>query len=200
VRPVKHVVQNDKRIFLVNVTNPTLGTIRLRFNSSSYRGEVDQSTDAPSDNITTQLPNLLVDTISDKHVNAQLQLDVLKLGPTEQVELLSAEDSFIEFGGKSKEIPHQVLRWDPSESDAVGTSSSMRLVAKSASTAWFELTVLDVRTETSDLLPAVPLALQIEVGNGSWQSSLVQPQQTTGDEEDWVTFDLVLTWEQEVRS
>ena len=41
---------------------------------------------------------------------------------------------------------------------------------------------------------AVPFSLQIEVGNGSWESSLVQPAKQPADEDgvDRVTFDLVL--------
>jgi hypothetical protein len=46
------------------------------------------------------------------------------LEPTQEVELLSAEDSFIEFGGKSKEVPYEVLRWDPTQVEAAVTAAS----------------------------------------------------------------------------
>lgn len=194
VQPVRHVVvqQNDdsKHIFLLRVTNPTLGTIRLRFATSTYPGEVDRETNA----VTEKLSDLLVDTFTGQHVNAQLERDVLKLAATEHVELLSAEDSFIEFGSGGKEIPYKVLRWEPSAATAADTSA-MKLVAQSASTAWFELVVPNVPAVDAAWRPAVPLALQIEVGNGSWQSSLVQPKPVEGEEQDWVTFDLVITWE-----
>ena len=41
---------------------------------------------------------------------------------------------------------------------------------------------------------AFPLSLQVQLGNGSWDSSLIQP--LADDAEDWVTFDLlvVLKW------
>ena len=44
---------------------------------------------------------------------------------------------------------------------------------------------------------AVPIALQIEVGNGSWDSSLIRPEKK-GDAttKDLVNFDLVIVWEQ----
>jgi hypothetical protein len=212
VRVVKHatLAENDKRVFLLKVTNPTLGTIRLRFSPSTYQGE--QLTDAPEtagQKTTPFLSNLLVDTFSDEHSHVEIKCNAYEsLEPTQEVELLSAEDSFIEFGGKSKEVPYEVLRWDPTQVEAAAAAADgnavMRLVAQSASTAWFELVAPVIPTPSgaddattitvSTASPAVPLALQIEVGNGSWESSLVTPKQQEGDAKDWVTFDLLITW------
>jgi hypothetical protein len=218
VRVVKHaaLVDNDKRVFLLKVTNPTLGTIRLRFSPSTYRGEQLTLTDTTDQKTTTPfLSDLLVDTFTDEHSHVEINCNAFEsLEPTQEVELLSAEDSFIEFGGKSKEVPYEVLKWDPTQVEAASSAASngnavMRLVAQSASTAWFELVAPVIPTPTPStsssandaattasvvVSPAVALALQIEVGNGSWQSSLVQPKQQEGDAKDWVTFDLLITW------
>jgi hypothetical protein len=214
VRVVKQaaLVEKDKRVFLLKVTNPTLGTIRLRFSPSTYQGEqltTDTTTETADKKTTPFLSDLLVDTFTDEHSHVEFNCNAFEsLEPTQEVELLSAEDSFIEFGGKSKEVPYEVLRWDPTQVEAAAAASNdnavMRLVAQSASTAWFELvapatptpssSANDATSTVSVVSPAVALALQIEVGNGSWQSSLVQPKQQEGDAKDWVTFDLLITW------
>jgi hypothetical protein len=207
VRAVKHAaLENGKRVFLLKVTNPTLGTIRLRFSPSSYQGELDPESDQKKKTTTTPLlSQVLVDTFTDEHVDVEIKCNAFEsLAPTQEVELLSAEDSFIEFGGKSKEVPYEVLKWDPAQAEAAATASGsnavMRLVAQSASAAWFELLSSTLPTPSNDadrslFSPAVPLALQIEVGNGSWQSSLVQPKQPEGEGKDWATFDLlIITW------
>jgi hypothetical protein len=217
VKVVKHaaLVENNKRAFLLKVTNPTLGTIRLRFSPSTYQGEqlAETTTDSADQKTTPFLSDLLVDTFTDEHSHVKINCNAFaSLEPTQEVELLSAEDSFIEFGGKSKEVPYEVLRWDPTQVEAAAAASSngnavMRLVAQSASTAWFELVAPDILTPSSStndgtgtntasaaVSPAVALALQIEVGNGSWQSSLVQPKLQEEDAKDWVTFDLLITW------
>jgi hypothetical protein len=217
VKVVKHaaLVENGKRVFLLKVTNPTLGTIRLRFSPSTYQGEqlteMETATTAASQQTTPFLSDLLVDTFADEHSHVEINCNAFaSLEPTQEVELLSAEDSFIEFGGKSKEVPYEVLRWDPTQVEAAAAAASngnaiMRLVAQSASTAWFELVAPAIPTPSSStndatnsasaaVSPAVALSLQIEVGNGSWQSSLVQPKQQEEDAKDWVTFDLLITW------
>jgi hypothetical protein len=181
IRAMKQVISENGRLFLLKVTNPTLGPVRLRFVASSYLGEADWEN--PEEK-TPFLPNLLVDTWTQTHVDAVLNPNLLPhMTPTETVELMSAEDSFIEFGGKAREMPRTITNWETST--GAEDAPTMLLVAQSASTAWFQL----------NLANAVPFALQIEVGKGSWESSLIEARQIEGEEPDRVTFDLVLTWE-----
>ena len=43
---------------------------------------------------------------------------------------------------------------------------------------------------------AVPITLELQVGDGSWESSLIQPQDDGNqDSKDLVSFDLVLIWD-----
>ena len=62
------------------------------------------------------------------------------------------------------------------------------------STAWFELVVVAVAAPDEPVSSAIPMSLQIEVGNGSWESSLIPPQ--VNDDEasapDMVKFNLVI--------
>jgi len=191
VHGVRNILKDKSRIFLLKVTNPTLGPIRLRFCASSYIGEPGFDDKAEVDGM---ISSLLLDTFTQRHADIQLNSDILQgMMATETVELLSAEDSFIELGGKSREVPESVANWRPSQAS---DKPAMKLVAQSASTAWFEMSIpsTDGETASQKAIPAVPFALQIEVGDGSWDTSLVQKKASEGDEQDRVTFHLVLTW------
>jgi hypothetical protein len=210
------------RVLLLKVTNPTLSLVRLRFAASSYVGEMDWENDTSTTSVTSVagkertalLHDLLVDERSQKHVNVKLETEILKnLATSESVELLSVEDSFIELGGKSRDIPQVVQDWKPGQEGSSGvcatppSSSAIRLVACSSSTAWFELTICCLQQQADSdeqtklagrmsaaAVPAVPLALQIQLGAGLWDSSLIQPLSTADapETEDWLTFDLVI--------
>lgn len=190
---------SNKRVFLLKVANPTLGTVRLRMAKSDYQGEVNHWDEFSHDlKTTTKMPRVLVDTLNqtfmDVQLNADIDLDISNNTDT-LVELLSAEDSIIELGARANDTPAEVMQWKPgsaaTSSDTAATMMSIRLVAKSASDAWFEL-VLPVSPENDDASNAVPLALQVNLGNGSWESSLIPTQPEKKD--DRVTFDLVLAW------
>eukprot|EP00522_Entomoneis_paludosa_P006590 CAMPEP_0172454702 /NCGR_PEP_ID=MMETSP1065-20121228/11615_1 /TAXON_ID=265537 /ORGANISM="Amphiprora paludosa, Strain CCMP125" /LENGTH=533 /DNA_ID=CAMNT_0013207081 /DNA_START=31 /DNA_END=1632 /DNA_ORIENTATION=- len=207
---LKHEMHGNVRVFLLKVTNPTLGPVRLRFASSNYQGEKDAFGEGPGqftkskdgtttdDDCLTTLPNLLVNELFQVYApGVELNTQILQeMKRTDSVELQSAEDSFIELGGKSREIPDAVQNW---KFDARESLSAMRLVASSASTAFFELSLVGATTtpeassSSSTLQMAVPLALELEAGNGSWESSLI-PKETKDDADDWVAFDLVITW------
>jgi len=89
-----------------------------------------------------------------------------------------------------------------SSSSSSGSSSAVRLVAQRASTAWYEWIVADWKVGAdNDESPersvtaatAIPLRLEIEVGAGSWETSLIQPRENMADGEvDRVPLDLIL--------
>ena len=91
------------------------------------------------------------------------------------------EDSFL--GIQSTQEP-SVIR------DFV-TSGKTQLVATQADTAWFE--VVADGTATSETIVVI-ISLQIQVGDGSWESSLIAKNTTArdGDKIDFCTFDVVL--------
>lgn len=174
--------------FLLKAINPTLGPVRMRFAASRYGGE-------PSwDNaqvLTARLSALLVDSLTDERMDVELDTNVLaNLSTTNSVELQSAEDSFIELGDKSRAIPSEVRSWNPGASSSK-REASIRIISHGASTAWFELTV-PTTSESSSRTIGVPLSLQVEIGNGSWETSLVQAQTT--EEQDFANFDIIIVW------
>ncbi|KAL7567639.1 hypothetical protein ACA910_000232 [Epithemia clementina (nom. ined.)] len=191
---LKHETKEDYRVFLIKVTNPTLGPVRLRFTSSSYQGETDWDDPTKKNPV---IDDLIVDDLFQVHMNLELkQVLTAQMKQTESIELFSAEDSFIELGGKSTEIPDQVKNWTVDGFETGGEKeSAMRLVASSASTAYFELALANAAGPATreNHAVAVPLTLQLETGNGSWESSLIQ-KVTEGENPDWVSFDLVITW------
>lgn len=190
MRVLKYVKTDISIIFLLKVVNPTLGTMRLRFSSSQYRGEPSWD---DSSQPNESLDALLTDTVTQTRWNVQLWPWALEgaLNTTEVVELLSAEDSIIEMGGKARETPDAVVNW--AAPDQSPSEACMRLVAQYASDAWFELCIPARSDQDINRKPAIPLDLQIELGNGSWESSLIPP--SPGVTDDWISFDLIVTWE-----
>ena len=218
-------------VVLLKVTNPTLGSLRLRFAASPYVGEPDwdafngdgivPSADSDPNQFTDSLPGLLVHTFTQTHWDVEYDSGVLRDLPTsETVELHSSEDSIIEMGGhKARQTPAEVVNWVPpaaaatgqDDDDDDGTKPVLRLVTQRASSAWFELAFVEParfceaqtaargRTHSPDGLAwAVSLRLEVEVGPGSWETSLIQPLTTGGSGTstvDRVPFDLVLAYQ-----
>jgi hypothetical protein len=201
--------------FVLKVTNSTLGLVRLQISlSSQYKGEPswnDHRIKNPA------LEDLLVETLTDKHVDAFV-LTTSNHGGTESilksdvVVLHSAEDSIADIG-KVLETPEQVVNWDSEKAllaaASTGSLSSLeenhvaffgiKVLAEKSGSVWFELicaTKLSsyMQSDSSELFSAFPLSLQIEVCNGSWESSLIKANPTEGEEADKVVFDLVVTW------
>lgn len=193
-----HASDETKHAFLLKVSNPTLGTIRLRLAGSEYAGE--PAWDEPA-MTTNYLQNVLVDPFTDRHINALVMPHAVQsLEPTEICELEPAEDSFLELGKSADEVPEAVAKWDAgdvlfdSKVSPNGPTASLRLITGQNSTAWFELVVLE-GTPPNGVLSSVPLSMDIEVGNGSWDSSLVRPLPNLQDQKDMVSFNLVIAWE-----
>ena len=68
----------------------------------------------------------------------------------------------------------------------------MALLAQTASVAWFVLSSTGIE-ERQPARIAVPLALEVEVGADSWETSLIPPKQGIAEgEADMVCLDLLL--------
>lgn len=165
----RHSTTNSAILF--RVTNPTLGVVRLRFLGSSYAMQHD---------------DVLVDSLTQQRLPTVATL-ASSVPATETVELQSAEDSILELGGASAQrprVPAAVAQWNPT-SDT--TTVGLRLLAQQSAAAWFAWVLSPSDSSTN----AVSLTMQIEVGNGSWESSLIRPQ----GENDVVDLDLIFAWE-----
>jgi hypothetical protein len=195
----RHGSDGTKHALLIKISNPTLGVVRLRLQSSEYKGEPvwDSKIDR-----TPVLEDLLVDPLTQTKLNTKLATETVRqLQATQVCELEAAEDSFLELGKLlNDDEPDEVAQWDSTavlSSSTISSGSSpstLRLLAQKSAVGWFELVLLETTAENG-LYSAIPLALQIEVGEGSWESSLVQPEPVEGEGvKDMATFDLVLAW------
>jgi hypothetical protein len=166
------------------------------------------------------LRHVLVDTLHRTildQLNILTTFNTMTTQPTKTVELLPAEDLIIESGRTSHTtgtssnqqsdattIPLNILNWDPTTADSTTEENSIRFIGQNSSTAWFELTTTNTTTNntittgssatTSGEVQSygIPIALEIELGNGSWESSLIPIQ----NENDMVAFNIVLVWTQ----
>eukprot|EP00934_Nitzschia_sp_Nitz4_P006064 Nitzschia sp. Nitz4//scaffold3_size479765//365768//367408//NITZ4_000152-RA/size479765-processed-gene-1.255-mRNA-1//1//CDS//3329550914//6054//frame0 len=195
VRVSTHASDDTKHVFLLKVVNPTLGTIRLRFAASEYKGE-PQWDDISAN--TPLLQDLTVDPFLDQTTNAKLLPKLSQnLDPTEVFVLEPAEDSFLELGKSSDDVPEQVAKWDASSAlvdskvNPEGPNATLKLISQRNSMAWLELVTLNESVDKG-LDCALPISMQIEVGNGSWDSSFVVPE--VASEKDLVPFDIVIVW------
>uniref|UniRef100_A0A7S4MWN0 Dynactin subunit 4 n=1 Tax=Odontella aurita TaxID=265563 RepID=A0A7S4MWN0_9STRA len=199
---------------LLSVRNPTLNSVRIRLGPSSAptgrEGWVDPD----------ELDDVLVDGIDGRRVSARWiggNDDGCGGGggegdngpslprPTETAELESVQDAFLEMGrGRGGASPEEVESWDAASVLAGNRDEIpfLRLIAAKEDKAWIELVVAEEGEggSGSDTLAgashvAASLSLMIEVGEGSWESSLVkrQPPEKEG-EVDTVNFDLVVLW------
>jgi hypothetical protein len=153
---------------------------------------------------TRLLQKILVDPLSQLSVDAHLDTELSKaVQPTDTCELEPAEDSFLELGKTNDDIPEPVAKWDASNvllDPKLSTEIPARvhLVGQKKSVAWFELVLqAPSLTEHQHVCRAIPLALQIQVGDGSWESSLIQSHTLEGGSKDFVSFDLVIMWHTE---
>ncbi|KAL7487088.1 hypothetical protein ACHAW6_012681 [Cyclotella cf. meneghiniana] len=185
---------------LLKVRNPTLSMVRLRFSSPSFSKPGDC---APGEQISTiperELQNIPIDPFKETFVNARIcsPSSTESLVPTEWLVLEHAEDLFLDMGKGQEEDPTEVRDWDASLAlDSLGHCiSEFHVLATRKDTAWVEL-VLSTDSNTEDIHPnkcylAIPIAMQIEVGNGSWDGSLIKKRDLPKENIDFVTLNLV---------
>ena len=198
MRVSKHASDGTRHAFLLKVSNPTLGNIRFRLASSDYGGEPVWEGDSTERN--PKLENICVEPLMEKIVSASLAPEIgNSIKASTVCELEPGEDSFLDLGRSIYDEPPEVYKWKAEEvleDSKVSTEnpSSVRVIASRKSSAWLELIVMETPVGAG-FSSALPVAIQIEVGGGSWDSSLIQPEKQDGDKKDMVNFDLVLVWD-----
>ena len=186
VKVLQHVAAEGAHVFLLQANNPTLGPVRLRFRTSEYQGEVDPNN---AESFSRTFSDLLLDEFTQTYVTAELNSDAVKdMLTTDEVELQSGEDNFLDMGAS---MPFPVASWLPSR---MSDEPTLLNVATKSSMAWFEF-ILPFPEEPSDFAPAIPFTMDVQVGDGSWESSLIQPREGL-EGPDWVSLDLLLVWKE----
>lgn len=182
---------------LFKVHNPTLSMIRFRFSSPALHENSENAADALVEE--RELQNIPIDPFNQTFVNARIcstkSVDEL-LAPTEWLVLENAEDLFLDIGNRRKEVPAEVQDWEARALlNSLGDEnrSNLHVVAVQRDTAWIQMTLsLESIPESSEEIHvAFPLGLQIEVGNGSWEASLIKKCDLPEDEIDMVTLNII---------
>ena len=174
-------------VLLLKVQNPTLGLIRIRFGSKTpYTLKA-----------TKLLKNLLLNPYKREYVDASVIISsnendfLCKL--TDTVELQASEDILLELGRQQdKTALSEVEKWDPSSTlNSSKLENMIRIVANHKDSAWFEIVLNDVHTvnqsQPDNFIVTMPIGIQIQVGNNSWESSLIKPLDEN-TEDDFVQF------------
>ena len=182
----------QKYAALLRVKNPTLNMIRLRLAGPESNDDECDIVDA------RELQNILVDPFSETFVEGKLcpSDTVASITPTDFFVLDPADDPFLDIGKGAVVDPLDVRSWDANAAlGALGgdTVSQMRLVATQGDTAWVEMALCNdgPAEEDSSAYLAIPLSMQVEVGNGSWEASLIKRRDLPEGEQDLVTLNLV---------
>jgi hypothetical protein len=192
----------QKFAVLVKVRNPTLNMIRLRFSSPALPCSDDSTgTGDHVDFIAKQeLQNIPMDPFDQTFVNASVcLLDATKsLPPADWLVIESAEDLYLDMGKGQEEDPSEVQDWNAStvlSSLDNQASSKFRVLTTRKDTAWVEMVLLtDSAADDDDFVGghvAIPFGMQIEIGNGSWDASLIKRQDLPEGEIDIATLNLV---------
>jgi hypothetical protein len=179
VVPLVTIVKRVNGHFLLKVSNPTMGMVRLRFGPSTLEN-------------ARALKQVLIDSLKVSYADIILNPKATStLKPSEFVQLDSVQDSFLELGKSSRSsLPEAVASWTPT---APGDSPSIQLVASYKDTAWLELILTVTDYQQNQVWTAAPITLQIQVGDGSWESSLIKC--IPSERPDLVTFDIFIAWE-----
>ena len=198
----------DSRIrhaLLLSVTNPTLGMIRLRLNGADLR-DFDESTASDDEGYT--LLNIRIDSLGRHRANVRMIGSTSTMVLPDMVELEAVEDALFDIGAGQSKQPKEVEDWDAdtvlnarghsSQSDDGPSECPFSTVAVSKDRAWIQLVIEEdgfKETSTPGEFVAFPASLQVEIGNGSWESSLIKTNDEVKEGEiDLVSFRLLLAW------
>lgn len=163
---------------LLLISNPTLGMVRVKLSTSKYQGE-DQSRwetvhDDDDDQVLVVVRNVLVDSLSQQYediVIPTVETTHSFRCPNETIELKSAEDAMLHGSFSTAKfvlasITERALEEPQSQVLAVKGHVALVQVASPTPVAVASLSIVDI-------------------GQGSWESSLLRKRET-------VSFDLVL--------
>lgn len=178
VQIVRKIHKERRYAVLLSVKNPTLSMVRLRFCGNDSQIVLGDD----------ELREILVDPFNERRISAQLCQSFKNLGSTGFIELDPADDPFLDIGKEKRGDPPEVSGWEGTVIEDL-ENSGLKLVASQGDTSWVEFAV-DFEEEVATNL-VVPFSMQIEVGNGSWEASLVKRKELPEQEKDLVKLGLV---------
>uniref|UniRef100_A0A7S0G9X7 Dynactin subunit 4 n=1 Tax=Proboscia inermis TaxID=420281 RepID=A0A7S0G9X7_9STRA len=185
---------------LLKVENPTLSQVNIRFKGC---GNIKKTT--TNDKEEHYIDRLVIDHMKRTYVDAVIVGATNNANTSELTQLDAVEDAFLELGKKQSNSPIEVSSWTPASAlnkidESNDKEAHFSIVAHQDDSAWFQVLFSDAgsseSTKTSHKLClhcALPISMQIEIGNGSWESSLLTSSKG-GEGDDFASFDMLVVW------
>jgi len=175
---------------LLQIKNPTLGPVRLCLHAN-----VEESSEVT-------LNNLIIDSMTlqreDVHILQEKRPTESSNAQTEMLQLEPAEDTFLGIGQTAKA---QADDWGRDETTIDWShsteQSSWNVISLDNDTAWVQYTTtstFDTNLFDHGQFVATLMKLEVEVGDHSWESSLIQAKENTNEGKDSVTFKILPVW------
>ncbi len=205
--------ESSQYALLLRISNPTLGLIRLKVhtNFTSTFHDSFHTTFPPTYHnlVMSSFPlNVVRSKVIPPNHNCSNEMECVSLEPI--------EDAFLELGGISGNVHPETLskvkNWESSISwkslndddndDNNDEDCNCKLISQQNDVAYVEFKVYtknslkseeDTTTDYYKGFISTPLILDIEIGNGSWDSSLIQGKHDESEKE-FVPFVVLPTW------
>jgi hypothetical protein len=171
--------------FLMNVKNPTIGPIRFRIHSN-----FDDSHVFPSHYNNVVIDPITLDTAKVDIVQPTKSESIMDL-----LALDGVEDSLLETEKSDRfDFTHwtdDTIEWD--------NTSAAKMIHMEKDSAWIEFIVRSGEHLNSSPASSQgsPIMMDIEISQGSWESSLIQSVSTSNGEKEMVSFVLLPVWKME---
>lgn len=194
IKAVKYNVSTSQYALLLQIQNPTIGPIRLRIGTA-----LEEHTKFP-DSL-----EVIMDPLAFHKVNVNVisthNFSTTRPIRMEQICLEAMEDVFLDVTKLNQQTPLDAD--DDGWVDWSNDGNTCTLVSEQNDVAWLRYVTesvtpmkedLHIDEEDSTLYFGIPLKLEVEVSDDSWESSLIQVQEKTGNQKDFVTICTLAVW------
>jgi hypothetical protein len=193
IKAEKYNAQSNQYALLLQVRNPTLGPIRLRLCCNVNETiEFPDSSEVILDPMTLQ--KATVNIMSPTQQTDQgMNMEYISLEPV--------EDSFLDIG-KEATTEFDIDGWVQTEDLDWSLESSFRLLSVVSDVVCIQYITgsvqtregLDENQNEECVYLGTPLSLEIEIGEESWESSLIQARVMEGEGKDLISFPILPVW------
>jgi len=192
IKAERYNAQSNQYALLLQVRNPTLGPIRLRLCCN-----INESTEFPDSKSEVILDPM---TLQKATVNIILPKQQIDQGMNmEYISLEPVEDSFLDIG-KEATTEFDIDGWVQNEDLDWSLERSFRVLSVVNDVACIQYITASVQTRKGSdkneecVYLGTPLSLEIEIGEESWESSLIQARVMEGEEKDLISFPILPVW------
>ena len=179
----------SQHALLFQLKNPTLGPVRLRIHSNFHE----------TTTTTTSFPESYNAVLDSMTLQSEV-VNVIPPTPSDAMDrfvLEAVEDAFLDIG-TGTDVGGNVHGWGASASASDiewSEERNCKLIGVINDMAWVQFVTAGLGESVSDgKFMATPLILEIEVGDDSWESSLIQARDMKDGGKDCVSFTILPVW------